>query len=93
MIGSRDSGLRSCGECFPEELLILQERIRSQPAAVRAELEPLVEEALEDARFRGRVLLIAREALGRFRLELKMLAFDLEATKREGLRRCHGEGE
>ena len=68
---------------FPDELVVLKERIQDQPAAVRAELEPLIDDVLEHAMFRSRVMLIAREALQRFRLDLASLQFDLEATKRE----------
>jgi len=70
-------------ESYPSELLALRERIREQPADVRAELEPLIEEVFEHAQFRGRVLEIAREGLERFRLERAALRFDLEVTRRE----------
>jgi hypothetical protein len=70
-------------ETYPAELVALRERIREQPADVRAELEPLLEQALEHAQFRGRVLAIARDALERFRLDLTSLRFDLEVTRRE----------
>jgi hypothetical protein len=61
----------------------LKGRIQDQPARVRAELEPLIDEVLEHAVFRSRVMLIAREALQRFRTDLAAMQFDLEATKRE----------
>jgi hypothetical protein len=67
----------------PEELVELKERIQAQPAPIRAELEPLVEDVLEHARFRGRAMMIAKDALERFRLDLAMLEFDLEVTRRE----------
>jgi hypothetical protein len=70
-------------DLVPAELVELKERVESQPPRVRAELAPLVEEALEHARFRASVVLIARDALERFRLDLSMLKFDLEATRRE----------
>ena len=70
-------------DLVPAELVELRERVESQPPRVRAELAPLVEEALEHARFRASVVLIARDALERFRLDLSMLRFDLEATRRE----------
>ncbi len=59
------------------------------PADVRAELEPLAEDACEQAKFRGRALSLAREALEQFRVELAAAQFDLDATRREreGLRR------
>jgi hypothetical protein len=70
-------------ESYPAELVALRERIREQPADVRAELEPLIEEVLEHAQFRGRVLAIARDALERFHLDLAALRFDLDVTRRE----------
>ena len=70
-------------DLFPAELVELKEKVESQPPRVRAELAPLVEEALEHARFRASVVLLARDALERFRLDLSMLKFDLEATRRE----------
>jgi hypothetical protein len=71
------------GETVPAELLELQERVQAQPDEVRAELEPLVEQAMEHARFRSRVLTVARDALEQFRLDLEMARFDLDATRRE----------
>ena len=67
----------------PSELVVLKQRIQEQPAPVRAELEPLIDDVMEHALFRSRVMLIAREALERFRLDLAALRFDLEATRRE----------
>jgi len=67
----------------PAELLQLMERVRALPLDVRAELEPVVHEALEEARFRGRVLNVARDALEQFRLDLELARFDLDATRRE----------
>jgi hypothetical protein len=78
-----DTGGEIALEAIPEELLALRERIADQPAEVRAELEPLIEEVMEHAVFRGRVMLIARDALERFRLEMAALRFDLEVTRRE----------
>lgn len=70
-------------EPLPTELMELWERIQSQPARVRAELEPLLEDVLENARFRRRILSVARDALERLRLDLEMARFDLDATRRE----------
>jgi hypothetical protein len=73
---------------IPAELLALRARILAMPAEVRAELEPLAEDACEQARFRGRALSLAREALEQFHLELSAARFDLDITRREreGLR-------
>jgi hypothetical protein len=70
-------------ERIPDELIELRERIQAQPPSIRAELEPLVEGALEDALFRGRAMMIARDALLQYRLDLASLSFDLEVTRRE----------
>jgi hypothetical protein len=61
----------------------LKGRILGQEPRVRAELEPLIDEVLEHALFRSRVMLIARDALQRFRVDLAATRFDLEMTKRE----------
>jgi hypothetical protein len=73
----------------PSELLELRDRIKAMPDEIRLELEPLAEDACEQARFRGRALSLAREALEQFRLELSAARFDLDITRREreGLRR------
>lgn len=73
----------STTDALPEELLELRERVQAQPTAVRAELEPLIEEAMEHARFRSRVLTVARGALEQFKLDLELTRFDLDATRRE----------
>jgi hypothetical protein len=70
-------------EQFPSELVALKEKIQDQPAAVRDELEPLIDEVMEHAVFRSRVMLIARDALQRFRVEMAAMRFDLDVTRRE----------
>ena len=72
----------------PTELVVLKERIQSQPTKVRAELEPLIDEVMEHAVFRNRVMLIARDALQQFKIDMASLRLDLEATRRE--RSGHG---
>ncbi len=78
-----ETTVTSLPEQVPTELVELKERIQGQPAKVRAELEPLIDEVLEHAMFRSRVMLIARDALQQFRLDLASLRLDLEATRRE----------
>jgi hypothetical protein len=70
-------------ESAPAELKALDDRLRAMPPRVRAELEPLLRDALEQAHFRDRVLTVAREALDRMRLDLTVTRFDLDATRRE----------
>jgi hypothetical protein len=78
-----DTGVSIGSGQVPTELVELKDRIAGQPEVVRAELEPLIDEVLEHAMFRSRVMLIAREALQRYRVDLSALRFDLEATRRE----------
>lgn len=87
--GSRSGGAGSP----PTELVELQARLQAQSPAVRAALEPLVEEAMESARFRHQVLNVARDALERFKLDLEVAKFDLDVTRREreNLRRILAE--
>lgn len=70
-------------QAIPTELLELRALVRAQPSEVRAQLEPLVEEAMEQARFRNRVMTVARDALEQFKLDLELARFDLDATRRE----------
>jgi hypothetical protein len=70
-------------DSLPIELVELKERVEALPSKVRAELGPMMEEVLEQARFRGRILSVARDALEQLRLDLEMARFDLDATRRE----------
>ena len=80
---SEETTVQVLTEQVPTELVMLKERIQGQPAKVRAELEPLIEEVMEHAMFRNRIMLIARDALQQFRLDMASLRLDLEATRRE----------
>ena len=73
----------------PAELRNLAARVRSLPTEIRLSLEPAVNDALEQAAFRARVLILAREALERMRHDLELIRFDLDQTRqeREELRR------
>ncbi len=68
---------------IPPELGRLRERIGALPPRYRIALGPIADQAVEHALFRGRVLALAREGLERYRLDLAIARFDLEATKRE----------
>lgn len=83
MSGTKIQDKASLADQLPVELMELKERLLSQPARIRQELEPLVDEAIEDARFRRQAMLLARDALAQFRLDLTLLRFDLEVTRRE----------
>ena len=83
MSWTAESNVACLTEQVPTELVELKERIQGQPARVRAELEPLIDEVMEHAMFRSRVMLIARDALQQFRVDMASLRLDLEATRRE----------
>ncbi len=74
---SRESGSISA------QLAALKEKIQDQPPAVREELEPLMDEVIEHAVFRSRVMLLARDALQQYRVEQAALKFNLEVSRRE----------
>lgn len=73
---------RRLGE-VPSELVMLAARVRALPEWLRVELEPMLNDAMEQAVFRGRVLSLARDALSRYRLDLEMARFDLDQTRIE----------
>lgn len=81
MMQSDNSTIASERSGVPDELARLRERIERLPASLRAELEPLADRAIEDALFRGRVLNVAKEGLERYRLELAMTRFALDAAR------------
>jgi hypothetical protein len=88
----RDGASPGPHEDAPAELLLLRDRIDGLPPPIREALGPILEDALDQARFRGRVLSIARDALVRLRLDLELARFDLDVTRqeREDLRRLIG---
>jgi hypothetical protein len=67
----------------PGELVSLAERVRALPEHLKREIEPMLDDAMEQAVFRGRVLSMARDALARFRLDLQVIRFDLDRTREE----------
>ena len=80
---NRETGAECALESAPADLVALKERVAGQPSRVRRELEPLIDEVMEHAYFRSRVIWIAREAIERLRIDLAATRFDLEATRRE----------
>jgi chromosome segregation ATPase len=68
---------------IPHEMLDLAGAINSLPEAYRTELEPYITRVIESTRRRRRILSLVQDALSQLRLDMKYLAFDLEATRRE----------
>jgi hypothetical protein len=70
-------------EELPQDLLELRRRLETLPAEQRSELVPLCDRVTQVCRLHHRMINIAQEALLQLRLDIKYLAFDLEATRRE----------
>jgi hypothetical protein len=68
---------------LPREILDLAEAMQNLPAEHRAKVEPLLIRVVDTTRRRRRILSLVQDALGQLRLDMKYLAFDLEATRRE----------
>lgn len=70
-------------ELIPSELRELRQRLDEQPERVRRALGPIMEEVLEHAIFRSRVLTVAKDAIENLKLDLELTRFDLDATRKE----------
>ena len=53
------------------------------PAEHRQAIDPLLGRVIDSNRRRRRILSLVQDALSQLRLDMKYLAFDLEATRRE----------
>ncbi len=68
---------------LPLEMQQLIEAIAQLPDPYQGELEPFLRRAVAGTRRRRRILLLVQDALSQLRLDMRYLAFDLEATRRE----------
>jgi hypothetical protein len=68
---------------IPREVLDLADAIRSLPDEHRQLIEPFLTRVIDSNRRRRRILNLVQDALSQLRLDMKYLAFDLEATRRE----------
>jgi hypothetical protein len=68
---------------IPREILEVVDAIHALPDEHRGRLEQLVGRVVDSNRRRRRILLLVQDALSQLRLDMKYLAFDLEATRRE----------
>jgi hypothetical protein len=67
----------------PREVLDLADAIHALPAEQSLTIEPFLSRVVDSNRRRRRILLLVQDALSQLRLDMKYLAFDLEATRRE----------
>ena len=70
-------------EELPQEIVELATAINNLPSEHRKALDPLLNQVMECARRRRRILSLVQDALSQLRLDMKYLLFDLEATRRE----------
>ena len=68
---------------IPREVLDLADAIRLLPADHRQTIDPFLTRVVDSNRRRRRILSLVQDALNQLRLDMKYLAFDLEATRRE----------
>ncbi len=67
----------------PREILDLAAAIGKLPAQHREMIEPPLERVVDSTKRRRRILSLVQDALSQLRLDMKYLAFDIEATRRE----------
>ena len=75
--------LKPANDELPREILDLAAAIEQLPVESRCTVYPLLNRVIESTRRRRRILSLVQDALGQLRLDMKYLAFDLEATRRE----------
>jgi len=67
----------------PKELLDLAAVIAELPAEHLEKVEPALKKVVDSTKRRRKILTLVQDALSQLRLDMKYLAFDLEATRRE----------
>ena len=70
-------------EEIPQEITDLSVAIRTLPEEYRKMIEPALGRVIDSNKRRRRILSLVQDARGQLRLDMKYLAFDLEATRRE----------
>jgi hypothetical protein len=68
---------------IPREVLDLADALGTLPPEHRKTIEPYLTRVIDSNRRRRRILSLVQDALSQLRLDMKYLAFDLEATRRE----------
>jgi hypothetical protein len=66
-----------------DDLKLLAELVADLPPVFKTKFAPLVLSLTESHERRTRILGLVQSALGQLRLDMKYIAFDLEATRRE----------
>ena len=68
---------------IPRDMADLAAAVHRLPGEHREVIEPVLARVLDSTRRRRRILSLVQDALSQLRLDMKYLAFDLEATRRE----------
>lgn len=68
---------------IPKEVAELVDVIDDLPPEIRERVHPALKRVVDSTRRRRRILSLVQDALSQLRLDMKYLAFDLEATRRE----------
>ena len=75
--------VKSTADDVPQEIADLAAALRHLPAEHLDAVEPALIRVIESSKRRRRILSLVQDALSQLRLDMKYLAFDLEATRRE----------
>ena len=75
--------LKNHADDVPQEILDMAAAISQLPAEHRSQVEPALDRVIGSTKRRRRILSLVQDALSQLRLDMKYLAFDLEATRRE----------
>jgi hypothetical protein len=67
----------------PREIVDLATAIGQLPPELRENIDPVLARVIDSTKRRRRILSLVQDALSQLRLDMKYLAFDLEATRRE----------
>ena len=68
---------------IPKEVAELIDAIDDLTPEIREKVHPALKRVVDSTRRRRRILSLVQDALSQLRLDMKYLAFDLEATRRE----------
>jgi len=75
--------IKPSAEEVTKEIVDLAAVIQNLPQEVREQVEPALTRVIDSTKRRRRILSLVQDALSQLRLDMKYLAFDLEATRRE----------
>ena len=68
---------------MPREMVDLAAAIGKLPTKYLEQIEPMLTRVIDSTKRRHRILSLVQDALSQLRLDMKYLAFDIEATRRE----------